>query len=81
MIGDKQKLVFSLSDDGIGMSRESGKNLAKKFFRSQEAVSMSPNGFGLSLFIAKKIIEAHGGELWFEHGKTRGAVFFFSLPL
>jgi signal transduction histidine kinase len=81
MIGDKQKLVFSLSDDGIGMSRESGKNLAKKFFRSQEAVSMSPNGFGLSLFIAKKIVEAHGGELWFEHGKTRGATFFFSLPL
>jgi len=80
VVRDKKRIVFSIFDDGISIEKDSANNMAKKFFRGQEAVLMSPDGFGLGLFIAKKIIEAHGGEIWFKNLKDRGAGFFFFLP-
>lgn len=76
----KDKMVFAISDNGVGIQEESKGEMFKKFFRGPEAISMSPNGFGLGLFIAKKIIDSHGGEIWFE-SKDRGVTFYFSLPL
>ena len=76
-----RKITFSVSDDGIGVNKESGKNLAKKFFRGKDAVSMSPDGIGLGLFIAKKMVSAHGGELWFENKSKKGTTFNVSFPV
>lgn len=76
-----ESLVFSVTDNGIGLDNDSLRNISKKFFRAKQAISYSPDGFGLNLFIAKKIIEAHGGALWFEKGKKAGSVFYFSIPL
>ena len=42
---------------------------------------MFPNGFGLGLFIARKIVQAHGGDIWFDGREGRGTTFYFSLPL
>ncbi len=74
-------LVFSVADEGIGIDNESMGNITKKFFRGKQAFSYSPDGFGLNLYISKKIIEAHGGSLWFEKRKKSGVVFYFSIPL
>jgi len=75
----KKKIIFSVADNGIGISESSKSEIFKKFFRSQEAILTLPNGFGLGLFISKKIINAHGGDIWFEN-KDHGVVFYFSLP-
>jgi len=77
----KTKLIVSIADNGVGIIEESRTEVFKKFFRSPEAVAISPNGFGLGLFIAKKIVEAHGGDISFEPNDGRGVTFFFSLPL
>ncbi len=80
-LSGKENLVFSVKDKGMGIEDESLNNIAKKFFRGKQAFSLSPEGFGLNLFIARKIIEAHNGVLWFERGKNSGSIFYLSLPL
>jgi len=77
--GIEKNIVFSVADDGIGVNKENSKNIAKKFFRGKDAVSMSPDGIGLGLFIAKKIVSAHDGKLWFEN-KKKGSIFYVSVP-
>ncbi|MEI7452285.1 MAG: ATP-binding protein [Candidatus Falkowbacteria bacterium] len=77
---NKAQVIFSVSDNGIGVSEESKPEMFKKFFRGQEAISMLPNGLGLGLYISKKLISVHGGDIWFEN-KDHGVTFYFSLPL
>jgi two-component system phosphate regulon sensor histidine kinase PhoR len=81
--GGRRKLLFSIKDQGIGVSLKNRAFIFKKFFRGEEAKELSPNGFGLSLFIARSFIEFHGGRIWLEKGdgKEPGATFSFTLPL
>ncbi|MFA5000339.1 MAG: ATP-binding protein, partial [Patescibacteria group bacterium] len=81
--GGRRKLLFSIKDQGIGVSLKNRAFIFKKFFRGEEAKELSPNGFGLSLFIAQSFIEFHGGRIWLEKGdgKEPGATFSFTLPL
>lgn len=79
---EKGFLIIFISDNGIGIDEHDCGNIFKKFFRSQGARYISPNGFGLGLFIAKKFINAHGGDIWFEANKeNKGTTFYFSIPL
>jgi signal transduction histidine kinase len=75
------EFLFSIKNSGIGIPNENKKFVFQKFFRGEEAKKISPNGFGLSLFIARAFIELHGGRIWFEENNESGAVFNFSLPI
>jgi len=77
----KSSLVISVADNGVGINDADKANLFKKFFRSPEAISMFPNGFGLGLFLARKIVRAHGGDIWFESREGQGMTFSFSIPV
>jgi len=77
---DKQ-VKFSVKDTGIGISEEQQKRLFSKFFRGINAIKAETEGTGLGLFIAKNIIEAHGGRIWFESEEGKGTTFYFTLPL
>lgn len=78
----KRMAVVAIKDGGIGIDEFDEGNIFKKFFRSAAAKSVSPNGLGLGLFISKRFIELHGGDIWFESaGKDKGAAFYFSLSL
>jgi signal transduction histidine kinase len=67
--------TVSIKDTGVGIAREIYPNLFTKFTTTTE------KGTGLGLFIAKNIIEAHGGKIWAENNSDgRGAMFTFSLP-
>jgi len=67
--------IVSVRDTGSGIAPEIYPNLFTKF------TTKSEKGTGLGLFIAKNVVEAHGGKIWAENNSDgRGAVFTFSLP-
>ena len=51
-----------------------------KFFRSSETAD-KVQGTGLGMVIAKRIVEAHGGEMWMDSELGIGTSFFFTLPI
>ncbi|HVO44332.1 MAG TPA: GAF domain-containing sensor histidine kinase [Aggregatilineales bacterium] len=80
--GKKQKESMArvaVHDTGHGMSKESQAHMFEKFYRAAET-SGSSQGTGLGLVIAKRIAEAHGGEMWLESEPGEGTTFFFTLP-
>ncbi len=76
-----KEIEFFVKDTGIGIPKEQQARIFSKFFRAKNAVKMEPNGSGLGLFVTKKIIEAHGGKIWFESEEGKGTTFYFTLPL
>lgn len=77
---DGDNIKFSVKDNGIGISKESQQNIFTKFVRDDRAISMHTEGSGLGLFIAKNIIEEHGGKIGFTSSENNGSTFFFILP-
>ena len=73
---DKNQLSVSVKDTGVGVHPQMIPRLFTKF------ASKSSGGTGLGLFISKSIIEAHGGNIWFqENSSDRGSTFGFTIPL
>lgn len=73
-------LIFSVKDEGWGISKSQQLRLYSKFFRGDEAVKANTEGTGLGLFIVKNVIDGHGGKVWFETKEGQGSTFYFSLP-
>ena len=67
-------IQFSVQDNGCGLPEE-----VERIFDAFH--STKPSGLGLGLAISRTIIRAHGGQLWAEPAKDRGAIFHFNLPL
>jgi signal transduction histidine kinase len=65
---------ISVRDDGAGIDAEIIPRLFTKF------TSKSQSGTGLGLYISKSIVEAHGGRIWGENNKDKGATFTFTIP-
>jgi signal transduction histidine kinase len=75
-MGGDSVVVVSVKDTGSGISEEVLPNLFTKFGADKER-----GGTGLGLFIAKNIVEAHGGRIWAENNNDGpGATFSFTLP-
>ena len=70
--------VFTVSDNGIGISAENWQDIFVIFRRLHTRSEYAGNGIGLS--ICKKIIERHGGKIWIEAQATPGCRFKFTLP-
>lgn len=76
------EITTMISDTGIGIPKEAMPHLFNKFFRvtSNQTQKIS-KGTGLGLYIAKSIIEKHGGKIWVESEVAKGSKFFFTLPV
>jgi two-component system phosphate regulon sensor histidine kinase PhoR len=77
----KPFILISVEDTGVGISREDLPRLFTKFFRSKAALKGQTSGIGLGLYLAKNIIDKHGGKIWVRSSLGRGSVFTFSLPI
>jgi signal transduction histidine kinase len=73
--------VFKVRDTGIGVPKKEQSHLFTKFFRATNARKQRPDGTGVGLFLAKKVIVAHGGDIVFESVEGEGSTFGFRLPI
>ncbi|GAC1502317.1 MAG: hypothetical protein NVS1B10_07040 [Candidatus Saccharimonadales bacterium] len=75
---DKPNTVeFRIEDDGIGVPKSEQPHLFTKFYRAGNARKARPDGTGLGLFMAKKVIIAQGGALIFDSKEGKGSTFGF----
>ena len=72
---------FVVKDNGIGVPKAEQVHLFNKFFRATNARRARPDGTGVGLFLAKKVIDVHDGEIIFESKEGKGSSFGFRLPL
>lgn len=76
-----KKLIFCVKDSGIGIGKDNLPSLFRKFSREAGVFTVNREGTGLGLYVAKKIIEQHKGEIWAKSkGSGEGSEFCFSLP-
>ena len=71
-------IELKVVDDGIGVPKPEQHHLFTKFYRAQNARRARPDGTGLGLFMAKKVITAQGGALLFESQEGKGSTFGFT---
>ena len=72
-------VTVEVRDTGIGIAKNEQKRVFSKFFRASEAVLAEPAGSGLGLYMAKNIIDSHGGEIGFKSQPGKGTTFYFTL--
>jgi len=75
---DEGRIVFSVSDNGIGIEPQYKQRLFQLFQRLHSRKEFP--GIGLGLVLCKKIVESHGGEIWVESTAGGGSCFSFTLP-
>lgn len=83
-VGTRQEgadLMLWVCDQGIGIAPDALPKLFTKFFRADNKETRTIGGTGLGLALVKRIITAHGGDIWVESTLGKGSTFFFTLPL
>ncbi len=70
---------FSIRNAGKSISEEGQKHLFERFWQSEDSHRLS-SGNGLGLYICRRIVEAHGGEIGCHSNPENGTTFFVSLP-
>jgi signal transduction histidine kinase len=71
------EICFHVEDSGRGISEAEAPHVFARFFRAPGA---RKGGLGLGLYIAKAVVDAHGGSIWFKSEPGSGTVFSFTLP-
>jgi signal transduction histidine kinase len=77
----KQEFVqVMVKDTGKGIPEKNIPHIFSKFYRIKRPLEMESSS-GLGLFVTKRIIDAHGGNIWVESTEGHGSTFYFTLPI
>ena len=76
-----EEVVYTVKDTGIGVPDAERAQLFTKFYRATNAKKQRPDGTGVGLYLAKKIVDSHGGSIIFESVEGKGSTFGFRLPI
>lgn len=71
-------IEFTVVDDGMGVPKADQPHLFTKFFRANNAKRARPDGTGLGLFMAKKVVATQGGAIIFKSTEGKGSTFGFT---
>ncbi len=77
---EPERVVISVSDAGKGLPPEELTKVFDRFYRADTMATRKAKGAGLGLYLAKAVVEAHGGEIWAHSKPGQGATFSFSVP-
>jgi signal transduction histidine kinase len=77
---ETKKIMVSVKDDGIGMSKDTLDKLFKKFSRAEGVQKVYTEGVGLGLYVASEMMKAHNGRIWaHSEGEGKGSIFFVEM--
>ena len=76
---ERNVVITHIKDTGQGISKNNQGHLFEKFYRIAGPLEEGSKGTGLGLYIAKSIVEMHGGKIWVDSELGKGATFSFSL--
>lgn len=75
------KATVTVRDTGIGVPHAAQQKLFTKFYRAENARKQRPDGTGVGLYLARRVIEAHNGSIVFHSTEGHGSTFGFSIPV
>ncbi|HSH31451.1 MAG TPA: ATP-binding protein [Candidatus Saccharimonadales bacterium] len=78
---DRDQVRLKVKDTGIGVPQAARHKLFTKFFRADNAQAARPDGTGLGLYLAKRVVEDQGGSIIFDSVEGQGSTFGFEMPL
>ncbi len=78
---DDTAVTLSVCDAGPGLPASALERIFDKFYRVDTSDSQVAYGYGLGLYICRRLVEAQGGRIWAENLRGGGAMFSFSLPV
>ena len=78
---DKNIVIVSVQDFGLGIPKEEQIHIFDRFFRVKGKKENDISGLGLGLYISYEIIAQHNGKIWVESSEGKGSNFYFSLPI
>jgi signal transduction histidine kinase len=76
-----QEAIVAVSDSGPGIPAEEQSYIFEKFHRLDSGDAKETYGYGLGLYLCRRLVEAMEGRIWVESEPGRGATFRFTLPL
>ena len=74
-------LIFSIADDGLGISDADKKKIFDRFYRVDKARTRQKGGFGLGLSLAKQILDILNGSITVKNNQPKGSIFEIRLPI
>ncbi len=77
----KNKVLISVKDNGIGIPKRQQEKIFQKLFRADNVRERETDGTGLGLYIVKSVVEQFGGKVWFESVENKGTTFYATIPL
>jgi len=78
---NSNSIIISVKDRGFGISQADQKNIFTKFFRTEKAIQLNPEGSGLGLYVVKSYVEGWGGQISAKSVLDKGSTFTISLPI
>ncbi len=74
-------VLVSVTDQGIGIPASDLPRIFDRYYRVDSSLRRSTAGAGLGLYLAKAIVDAHGGQIWATSEQGKGTTFFVALPI
>ncbi len=71
---------FQVEDTGSGIAKENYDVVFREFGRIEKDIKKEVSGSGLGLALTKRLVQLHGGEIWFTSQVNNGSTFFFTIP-